>query len=149
MVRKSLRYGPSIAYKITPAGSLSSSQPDGPPCRTSALAFGLNDPDLVHKFGPYTQWPIYCTTYMHHAEDCTVRILQCVAKHWAKTGGATRQKEEIPCWEQLIFFKRFTESDFLKLFRSAGIDSKESIPPAWRAGTTTLLLLVPSPHKLF
>jgi hypothetical protein len=38
---KAKRYGPSITYKITPAGSLSSSQPGGPPCWTSPLAFGL------------------------------------------------------------------------------------------------------------
>jgi hypothetical protein len=38
---KSRRYLPSITYKITPAGSLSSSQPGGPPCWTSPLAFGL------------------------------------------------------------------------------------------------------------
>ncbi len=39
-----------------------------------------------------------------------------------------------------------------KLIRSPGIDSKKSIPPAYvarRAGTTTLFLLVPSPHRLF
>ncbi len=35
------RYVPSIPYKSTPAGSLSSSQPDGPPYWTSPLAFGL------------------------------------------------------------------------------------------------------------
>jgi hypothetical protein len=28
-------------YKITPAGSLSSSQPDRPPCWATSLAFGL------------------------------------------------------------------------------------------------------------
>ncbi len=33
--------GPSITYKITPAGSLSSSLPGGPPCWASSLAFGL------------------------------------------------------------------------------------------------------------
>jgi hypothetical protein len=35
---------------------------------------------------------------------------------------------------------------------SPGIDSKESIPPAyvaWRAGTINLFYLVPSPHRLF
>jgi hypothetical protein len=32
-------YGPFITYKITPAGSLSSSQPGGP--QVSPLAFGL------------------------------------------------------------------------------------------------------------
>ncbi len=35
------RYGPSIAYNITPVGSFSSSHPGGPPCWTSPLAFGL------------------------------------------------------------------------------------------------------------
>jgi hypothetical protein len=34
-------YGPFITYKITPAGSLFSSQPGGPPCWVSPLAFGL------------------------------------------------------------------------------------------------------------
>jgi hypothetical protein len=43
---KSRRYGPSITYKITPAGSLSSSQPGGPPCWASPLAFGLIDDNL-------------------------------------------------------------------------------------------------------
>ncbi len=38
---KGRRYGPSITYKITPAGSLSSSQPGGPPCWASPLVFGL------------------------------------------------------------------------------------------------------------
>ncbi len=33
--------GPSITYKITPVGSLSFSQPGGPPSWTSPLAFGL------------------------------------------------------------------------------------------------------------
>ncbi len=35
---------------------------------------------------------------------------------------------------------------------SPGIDSKERIPPAyvaWRAGTITLFLLGPNPHRLF
>ncbi len=32
------RYGPSITFKITPAGSLSASQPGRPPCWTSTLA---------------------------------------------------------------------------------------------------------------
>jgi hypothetical protein len=32
---------PSITYKITPAGSHSSTQPGGPPCWASPLAFGL------------------------------------------------------------------------------------------------------------
>ncbi len=32
---KGRRYGPSITYKITPTGSLSSSQPGGPPCWVS------------------------------------------------------------------------------------------------------------------
>ncbi len=39
-----VRYGKdslSITYKITPAESLSSSQPGGPPCWASPLAFGL------------------------------------------------------------------------------------------------------------
>ncbi len=38
---KGRRYDPSIMYKITPARSLSSSQPDGPPSWSSPLAFGL------------------------------------------------------------------------------------------------------------
>jgi hypothetical protein len=33
-------YDPSIMYKITPAGSLSRSQPGGPPCWAGPLAFG-------------------------------------------------------------------------------------------------------------
>jgi hypothetical protein len=37
---KGRRYGPSITDKITPAGSLSHSQPGGPPCWASPLAFG-------------------------------------------------------------------------------------------------------------
>ncbi len=39
--RKGSGYGPSITYKITPAGPLSSSQPVRPPRWTSPLAFGL------------------------------------------------------------------------------------------------------------
>jgi hypothetical protein len=38
---KDRRYGPSLTCKITPAGSLSSSQPGGPPCWANPLAFGL------------------------------------------------------------------------------------------------------------
>jgi hypothetical protein len=38
---KGRQYSPSITYKITPAGSLSSSQPGGPPCWVRPLAFGL------------------------------------------------------------------------------------------------------------
>ncbi len=34
---KGRRYGPYITYKITPDGSLSSSQPGGPPCWASPL----------------------------------------------------------------------------------------------------------------
>ncbi len=44
--RKGRRYGPSITYKITHAGSLSSSHPGGLPCWASPLAFGLIDPRL-------------------------------------------------------------------------------------------------------
>ncbi len=40
---KGRRYGPSITYKITPAGSHSSTQPGGPPCWASTLAFGLTE----------------------------------------------------------------------------------------------------------
>ncbi len=36
---KNRRSGPSITFKVTPAGSLSSSQPGGPPCWTSLLVF--------------------------------------------------------------------------------------------------------------
>ncbi len=38
---KGRRYGPSITDKITPDGSLSNSQPGGPPCWASPLSFGL------------------------------------------------------------------------------------------------------------
>jgi hypothetical protein len=49
---KGRRYGPSITYKITPAGSLSSSQQGGPPCWASPLAFGLivSDHNFVFIF---------------------------------------------------------------------------------------------------
>jgi hypothetical protein len=40
-VRKRQAVLPSITYNITPAGSLPSSQPGGPPCWTSPLAFDL------------------------------------------------------------------------------------------------------------
>ncbi len=43
---KGRQYGPKITYKITPAGSLSSSQPGGPPCWASPLSFGLIGCDL-------------------------------------------------------------------------------------------------------
>jgi hypothetical protein len=46
---------------------------------------------------------------------------------------------------QLIEADTFTERIF-KLLSSPGIDSKESVPPAylaWRAGTITLILLGP------
>ncbi len=38
---KDRRYSPSITFKITPAGSLPSSQPGGPPWWASPLAFGV------------------------------------------------------------------------------------------------------------
>jgi hypothetical protein len=41
---KGRRYGPSITYKITPAGSLSSSQPGVSPCWANPLSFVLIDP---------------------------------------------------------------------------------------------------------
>jgi hypothetical protein len=44
------------------------------------------------------------------------------------------------------------ETVFLKLSRSLGIDSIESIPPAyvaWRVGTKHYSYSVPSPHRLF
>jgi len=46
---------PSIMYKITPAGSLSSSQPCGPPCWASPLAFSLIE-SAYHK-----ETKTYCT----------------------------------------------------------------------------------------
>jgi hypothetical protein len=36
--RKGSRYGPFMTYKITPAGSLSYSQPGGPPCWASLVS---------------------------------------------------------------------------------------------------------------
>ena len=42
--RKGRQQGLSIIYKITPAGSLSPSQPGGQPCRASPLAFSLIEP---------------------------------------------------------------------------------------------------------
>jgi hypothetical protein len=39
VVRHGRRHGPSITYKITPCWVLFSSQPGGPPCWTSPLAF--------------------------------------------------------------------------------------------------------------
>ncbi len=36
-----------------------------------------------------------------------------------------------------------------KPLRSPGIDSRESIPPAQRSGTTTIFILGFSPHRLF
>jgi hypothetical protein len=47
---KGRRYGPSITYKIAPAGSLSSFQPGGPPGWVNTLAFGLIGCD--HVRGP-------------------------------------------------------------------------------------------------
>jgi hypothetical protein len=41
-------YGTSITYKITPAGSLPSSQAGRPPCWASLLAFGLIGTDKCH-----------------------------------------------------------------------------------------------------
>jgi hypothetical protein len=48
------RNGPSITYKITPAGPLSSSQPGGPPFWASPLAFGLIGIDS-QKLNPTNQ----------------------------------------------------------------------------------------------
>ncbi len=39
-------HGPSITCKITPTGSLSSSQPGGPPAWASLLAFGLSGDNI-------------------------------------------------------------------------------------------------------
>jgi hypothetical protein len=45
------RKGKQHGFKITPAGSLSSSQPGGPPCWASPLAFGLIGCDPPSVFG--------------------------------------------------------------------------------------------------
>jgi hypothetical protein len=48
------------------------------------------------------------------------------------------------CVSPVITIVLYTRDGIFKPLRSTGIDSRESIPPAyvaWRAGTTTLLLL--------
>ncbi len=63
-------------------------------------------------------------------------------------GSIKKAKEPIIIQEYSLYKARI-----FKILRSPGIDSKESIPPAyvaWRAGTITLSLCsVPSPHRLF
>ncbi len=46
---KGMRYSPSIMYKITHDGSLSPSQPGGPSCRVSPLAFSLIEYNCLSK----------------------------------------------------------------------------------------------------
>ncbi len=58
---KGRQYGPSITYKITTAGSLSSSRPGGPPCWTSHLAFGL-----IGILLPNILWFYARPNYHHH-----------------------------------------------------------------------------------
>jgi hypothetical protein len=51
-VRKYRRNGPSMMYKITPAGLLSSRKPGGPPCWASPLASLCRDRDYKDKANP-------------------------------------------------------------------------------------------------
>jgi hypothetical protein len=57
---KSRQYGPSITYKVTPAGSLSSSQPVGPPCWVSPLTFCLIEPLFLCRL----QFCVDCILYL-------------------------------------------------------------------------------------
>jgi hypothetical protein len=56
LVRQSRRHKPSTTYKIRP-GSPSSSQPGGPPCWSSPLAFGLIG---QHLTGAHRRWNAIC-----------------------------------------------------------------------------------------
>jgi hypothetical protein len=52
---KGRRYVPPIMYKITPAGSLSSRQPGGPPCWSSTLAYDLiGCPYCIREYCKYS-----------------------------------------------------------------------------------------------
>ncbi len=65
---KGRRYGPSITYKIPPAGSLSSSQPGGPPCWASPLAFGLIVPNLCSQLRVFRNTVPVCHLFLTPGE---------------------------------------------------------------------------------
>ena len=60
---KGRRYGLSITFKITPAGSLSSSLPGGPPCRDSPLRPHWPYPRKQPASG---RRPLDCILYIIH-----------------------------------------------------------------------------------
>jgi hypothetical protein len=64
----------SITYEITPAGSLSSSQPGGPPSWARILAFGLIDrPSLT-----FLPCNLQCRTNMRNSKS--------IERWWCRTG---------------------------------------------------------------
>ncbi len=72
-VRKGRWYGQSITYKIKPAGSLSSSQPGGPPCWASPLAFGLIG--VNHKLLKCDQQKLKGNCFMNNQKTKSLVIL--------------------------------------------------------------------------
>jgi hypothetical protein len=58
----------------------------------------------------------------------------------------------LPYENWAVAFEEITSAGILKLLRSPGIDSMESIPPAyvaWWAGTQPYSYSVRNPHRLF
>jgi hypothetical protein len=90
---KDRQYGLSITYKIKPAGSLFSSQPGGPPCWASPLAFGLigRDPrrrliirkNRIHDYH-YLNLHVYQLVEAGGEEDVGVQVqaLPCHVQQW-------------------------------------------------------------------
>jgi hypothetical protein len=77
---KGSRYGPSITNKITPAGSLSPSQPGGPPCWASSLTFGLIGPYSLHCNKTDREIPV-------HTHDDAGRQRFCTGKYFPYESG--------------------------------------------------------------
>ncbi len=76
----------SITYKITPSGSLSSSQPGGPPCWASPLAFGLigRDPRgrlVIRKQNP--QLSLSESPFVSADKSWERKMSECQCKHYS------------------------------------------------------------------
>jgi hypothetical protein len=80
---KGRRHGPSITYKITSAASLSSSQPGGPPCWTSPLAFGL-----IRANDGYSGAYVFFCTYVVMTDNLGMMFFLYVCGNDGQSAGA-------------------------------------------------------------
>jgi hypothetical protein len=98
---KGRRHGPSITCKITSAGSLSSSQPGGPPCWDSPLAFDLIGLTSDHNT-KLTKYAVLVTItmllYINQYGGCTVM-------HVSRRGGGGRNLIENHLEQRCLFLR--------------------------------------------